>query len=144
MWVCVSLTGRQSSRLLVIALSEPVYICPSTCKYVTENGRSTRSDVAALLSYVLLSCVGTCAAPLDQFFSIVFSSSSCPPPLLGSRKSPEVNNPQAVYKDWESMRDQAQWDAVVAGKKPVRNRSPVASEVHARFAANMLPSARVF
>ena len=47
----------------------------------------------------------------------------------GSRKSPELENPRAVYADWETLRDQAQWDAVVAGKAPVRNRSPVASEV---------------
>lgn len=49
--------------------------------------------------------------------------------LKGSRKSPDVENPRAVYADWETLRDQAQWDAVVAGKKPVGNRSPVASEV---------------
>eukprot|EP00903_Cladosiphon_okamuranus_P015397 g14221.t1 len=46
----------------------------------------------------------------------------------GSRKSPGLENPRAVYADWETLRDQAQWDAAVAGKDPVRNRSPVASE----------------
>jgi len=62
------------------------------------------------------------------------------PAPKGSRKSPEIENPRAVYADWESLRDKAQWDAVVAGKKPVRNRSPVASEV--RKARLTCPPAR--
>lgn len=61
--------------------------------------------------------------------SYAFLAAASPTLHLGSRKSPEVENPRAVYTDWETMRDKAQWDAVVAGKKPVGNRSPVASEV---------------
>ncbi|CAM9244958.1 unnamed protein product [Pylaiella littoralis] len=62
----------------------------------------------------------------------------------GSRKSPEVENPKAAYKDWDSMRDQAQWDAVIAGKKPVRNRSPVASETeYSDFEAMLSGGARL-
>ncbi|CAB1097990.1 unnamed protein product [Ectocarpus sp. CCAP 1310/34] len=62
----------------------------------------------------------------------------------GSRKSPEVENPRAVYTDWETMRDKAQWDAVVAGKKPVVNRSPVASETeYSDFEAMLSGGARI-
>ncbi|CAM9600696.1 unnamed protein product, partial [Hapterophycus canaliculatus] len=62
----------------------------------------------------------------------------------GSRKSPDVENPRAVYADWETMRDQAQWDAVVAGKEPVGNRSPVASEnEYNDFEAMLTGGARV-
>ncbi|CBN77032.1 expressed unknown protein [Ectocarpus siliculosus] len=62
----------------------------------------------------------------------------------GSRKSPEVENPRAVYTDWETMRDKAQWDAVVAGKKPVGNRSPVASETeYSDFEAMLSGGARI-
>ncbi|CAM9598700.1 unnamed protein product [Scytosiphon promiscuus] len=62
----------------------------------------------------------------------------------GSRKSPDVENPRAVYADWETLRDQAQWDAVVAGNKPVGNRSPVASEnEYNDFEAMLTGGARV-
>ena len=46
-----------------------------------------------------------------------------------------MENPQASYADYDALRDKAQWDAVVAGKAPTMNRSPVASEVCVRWYA---------
>lgn len=46
-----------------------------------------------------------------------------------------MENPRASYADYDTLKDKAQWDAVVAGKAPKMNRSPVASEVCSRWYA---------
>lgn len=62
----------------------------------------------------------------------------------GSRPSPSVENPEASYADYDALKDKAQWDAVVAGKAPQMNRSPVASEnEYNDFEAMLTGGARV-